>query len=133
MKDHLLHSSKIIYEIAIFLGHELIGAGGCRGSGWDKGSWPVTAGKQSRDSCSALCQAQEGCTAFSLSKSEDCFLFGHDNVAAVKSLGGECYRIIKGNNKSLVNQSFANLAAMQGLRYLRHIYNFLPEFPNIVH
>merc|ERR1711892_1592672 len=76
-------------------GHELIGAGGCRGDGWSEGSWPVTAGKQSRESCSALCQVQEGCTSFSLSKSEDCFLFGHDDITAVKSLGGECYKIIK--------------------------------------
>merc|ERR1712106_831308 len=76
-------------------GHELIGVGGCRGDGWSEGSWPVTAGKQSRESCSALCQVQEGCTSFSLSKSEDCFLFGHDDITAVKSLGGECYKIIK--------------------------------------
>merc|ERR1712123_353403 len=76
-------------------GHELIGVGGCRGDGWSEGSWPVTAGKQSRESCSALCQVQEGCTSFSLSKSEDCFLFGHDDITAVKSLDGECYKIIK--------------------------------------
>jgi len=76
-------------------GHELIGAGGCRGSGWDSGSWPITAGKQSKESCSGMCQLQDGCTAFSLSKSNDCFLFGHENIAAVKSLGGECYRITR--------------------------------------
>jgi len=76
-------------------GHELLGAGGCRGEGWNTGSWPVTAGKQTRESCSALCQVQDGCTSFSLGKSEDCFLFGHEKILPVKSLGGECYRIVK--------------------------------------
>merc|ERR1712106_852530 len=76
-------------------GHELLGAGGCRGEGWNTGSWPVTAGKQTRESCSALCQVQDGCTSFSLGKSEDCFLFGHEKILPVKALGGECYRIVK--------------------------------------
>merc|ERR1712106_316041 len=96
--------ARLIFLVSLFslilgtctvTGHELIGVGGCRGDGWSEGSWPVTAGKQSRESCSALCQVQEGCTSFSLSKSEDCFLFGHDDITAVKSLGGECYKIIK--------------------------------------
>jgi len=84
-------------------GHELLGAGGCRGDGWNTGAWPVAGGKQDRESCSALCQVQEGCTAFSLGSNGDCFLFGHSTVVPVKSLGGECYRIIKGaeDNKEI--------------------------------
>ena len=46
---------------------------------------------------------QDGCTSFSLGKSEDCFLFGHEKILPVKSLGGECYRIVKTAGELTIN------------------------------
>jgi hypothetical protein len=73
-----------------------VGEGGCRGTGWDKGVWPVIAGKRLKNACATMCLSN-GCTAFHILHEEkglyDCLLFGHDDVIAVKGLGGECLKL----------------------------------------
>ena len=76
-----------------------MGAGRCRGPGWQNNGFPKDLGKKSVQECSQLCQKTKGCTAFDLSNEEnkkfDCFLFGHKDIvpASSQSMAGACYAI----------------------------------------
>ena len=42
----------------------LVGAGGCRGTKWDKDPrWPKFLGRETLDACAAKCAADDTCTA----------------------------------------------------------------------
>jgi len=73
-----------------------VGEGGCRGSGWSKGQWPMDSGRKTLEACAKACQ-NEKCTAFHILKEEngvfDCFLFGHKDVISVRGLGGHCKKL----------------------------------------
>ena len=72
-----------------------VGAGGCRGKGWNTPPYPVNQGRLSKTNCAKVCLENE-CTAFHMLYEEEdgtaeCFLFGHGNVLTVPGLGGQCY------------------------------------------
>merc|ERR1712198_342297 len=69
----------------------LIGKGACRGEGWSEGAWPISLGKQSLEDCCQKCGDKEGCSGLSISKTGECFLFGHKKLVPASALGGECY------------------------------------------
>ena len=87
-----------------FLDCLLIGTGGCRGEGWDKGNWPILIKRpRSLSECCKECTKHKGCTSFHLGKLHkekggkgDCFLFAHTAIVPVKALGGNCYKINQG-------------------------------------
>ena len=74
-----------------------IGEGGCRGQEWNKKGCPKLVGRVSLDVCAKECRKSSYCTAFHVLKFDakdgtyECLMFGHDNVIAVKNLGGTCY------------------------------------------
>ena len=89
----------------------LIGNGGCRGENWDGGDWPkAIKGDKSLDECCQMCMKDAECKGFHLVKSKKpnatkrpCLLFGHQNLVAVKGLGGECYQVQRGTVKTMDN------------------------------
>ena len=91
----------------------LLGAGGCRGQGWDSGEWPILLkGAKNVNECCKECTKKKGCSSFHIGKLHkgkdekgDCFLFSHTSIVPVKSLGGECYQITNKKGK-LYYQNF---------------------------
>ena len=77
-----------------------IGEGGCRGQDWNRKGCPKLIGRVTLDACAKECRKSNYCTAFHVLKfdsqdgTHECLIFGHDNVIAVKSLGGECYTFV---------------------------------------
>ena len=73
-----------------------VGEGGCRGKEWNKAPWPVDAGRLSTEKCAKACLVQS-CSGFHILKEEEgtfeCLLFGHQDVLAVKGLGGKCLKL----------------------------------------
>jgi hypothetical protein len=64
-------------------------------------------GAKTVSECCKECTKKIGCTSFHIGKLHkdksgkgDCFLFSHTAIVPVKSLGGECYQLIKGKGKS---------------------------------
>lgn len=83
----------------IFVGGKFVvtvGEGGCRGKEWGKAPWPVDAGRLTTEQCAKSC-LEKSCTGFHILKEKDgtfeCLLFGHNDVLAVKSLGGKCLKL----------------------------------------
>ena len=84
---------------------ELVGPGGCRGSGWDGApkNWPksvAVTGEGADGGCCKRCLETKGCTAFHVTAADkkrkgkgECLLFGHASITAVERLGGKCYRV----------------------------------------
>ena len=89
----------------------LLGAGGCRGEGWDNDAWPILLNQaKSLSECCKDCIQTKGCTSFHLGKLQkekggrgNCFLFAHTAIVPAKSLGGECYKVVKGKDKLKIN------------------------------
>ena len=73
-----------------------IGTGGCRGKNWNTKNCPKFSGRKTLDECAVECKKSDFCTAFHILKPEkdqkfDCLLFSHNDIIAVKGLGGVCY------------------------------------------
>lgn len=77
-----------------------IGEGGCRGQDWNRKGCPKLIGRVTLDACAKECRKSNYCTAFHVLKfdsqdgTHECLIFGHVNIIAVKSLGGECYTLV---------------------------------------
>ena len=66
---------------------------------WNKKGCPKFVGRVNLDTCAKECGKHSYCSAFHVLKHDtkddtyECFLFGHKEVVAVKSLGGVCYAL----------------------------------------
>ena len=61
---------------------------------------PKDVGRGTLDACAMECRKSDFCTAFHILKPDkdqtfDCLLFSHQDVIAVKGLGGVCYTFSK--------------------------------------
>ena len=77
-------------------GFTRLGAGLCRGDGWQTKGWPVDKGAKSMKECAEACNNARGCHAFDLSSTADkklftCLLFSHTKVVPASALDGSCY------------------------------------------
>ena len=60
--DHPVQFTTHADEGGVYL--NLVGAGGCRGTKWDKDPrWPKFLGRETLDACAAKCAADDTCTA----------------------------------------------------------------------
>ena len=82
-------------------GLDKLGAGPCRGKGWQIGNrWPIETGIASTSQCGEACSKMEGCTAFDVREGDDdkgktiCTLYGHAKVVpatGVSKIITNCY------------------------------------------
>ena len=102
-----------------------IGDGGCRGTAWNKKGCPKFVGRVTLEKCAAECRKHPYCTSFHVLKPDEkdqtheCFLFGHKEVTAVKSLGGACY-ILQGKEEEEEDVKLGKIST------------FLPFFKNFI-
>lgn len=102
-----------------------MGEGGCRGLDWNRKGCPKFVGRVSLAKCGQECGKVSYCSAFHVLKHDEkddtyeCFLFGHKDVVAVKSLGGTCYAL-KAKQETEDEQDIQLGKSMQNLLYHDH-------------